>query len=674
MSTGIFSIGITGMNAAQLGLVTTEHNIANATTPGYNRQRIIQGSNIPLMTGAGAVGQGTHVSTIERMYSTFLTGQVNRSQSNVSELQSYYAEISQIDNMLADANSGLSPALQDFFKSVQQMSASPSSLPTRQGVVSSAEAMVSRLHGLENRLSELAESVNGQMTSVVGTINSYAQQVASLNQRIVIAQSSSGQPANDLLDARDQLINELNKLIKVEVNEDPSGAYNVFIGTGQQLVVGAQATQLVSLASEADPERMVIGLRTVGGATQELPENVIVGGELGGLVRFRNESLDPAFNQLGRVTASMALTFNAQHALGQDLQGNVTGDANFVGDFFTLSAPRVVGNARNDPASPVVSASFTAPAHNGENFYTDLTDSDYQLNFDGANFTLTRLSDNKTWTDVDIAGINGQLATDPQGFTLSATAGAFAAYDSFLIQPTRLATRDVAVDARIASDPRLLAAAAPTRVSAGVGNAGRMTIGQGSVSTGYSLANLPVNLTASGADLSGFPVGLTVTAQYSDGTSQAFAAGSVDLLAGTATLKSISFDGMSFDVTGSPAVGDTFILGRNTSANGVSDGRNVLLLGKLQQQKTVSGGTANYQASYAQLVSDNGNRTREAEVTLDAQQALLEQAQSAREALSGVNLDEEAANLIRYQQAYQASAKMLEIGSRLFDTLLSIAN
>lgn len=670
MSTGIYSIGITGMNAAQLGLVTTEHNISNATTPGYNRQRTVQASNVPILTGAGAVGQGTHVETIERLYNKFLTNQVDTSQTNVSELNSYYSEISQIDNMLADTNSGLSPALQDFFKGIQQVSASPSSLSARQSLISSAESMVSRLHGLENRLSDLAESVNGQIGSVVGTINSYAQQIANLNQRIISAQSTIGQPANDLLDKRDQLVSELNKLIKVDVTEESNGSYNVFIGTGQQLVVGSQVMQLTATAAESDPERIVVGIKSVGGNVQELPENLVVGGQLGGLIRFRSEALDPAFNQLGRVTATLALTYNAQNALGQDLQGNIDGDPNFVANFFTLPDPKVVANSNNNAASPDVTATLTPAAFNGTNFYTDLTDSDYRLDVDTlGNLTLTRLNDNKTWVDTSIAGLNTQLATDPQGFTLGASAGAFSAYDSYLIRPTREASRNIDIDARVASDPRLVAAAAPIRTTAAVANTGRMTIGQGSVTTGYTTLNLPTVATANATQLTGF-VG-NVTATYSDGTVQTLA-GAADLNVGAATLKKISFDGLTFDISGTAAVGDSFTFARNTAANGVSDGRNALLLGKLQQQNTVSGGTANYQTSYAQLVSDNGNRTKEAQVTADAQQALLEQAQAARESLSGVNLDEEAANLIRFQQAYQASAKMLEIGAKLFDTLLSI--
>jgi len=163
MSTGIYSIGISGLQAAQVALLTTEHNVTNANTPGYTRQRVIQASNVPIMTGAGAIGQGAHVETVSRMYDRFLTGQVNQAQTNVSELDAYYDQISQIDNMLADANAGLSPALQAFFSGVQQVAADPSSLPARQTMVASAQTLVTRYQNMDTRLQALADEECGRM-------------------------------------------------------------------------------------------------------------------------------------------------------------------------------------------------------------------------------------------------------------------------------------------------------------------------------------------------------------------------------------------------------------------------------------------------------------------------------------------------------------------------------
>ncbi|MDQ5917579.1 MAG: flagellar hook-associated protein 1, partial [Pseudomonadota bacterium] len=288
MSSGLFSVGLTGLRAAQLGLLTTEHNISNASTPGYSRQRIVQSTNSPILTGAGFVGQGTSVSTIERLYSQTLVNQVNAAQSNVGELDKYYTQIKQIDNMLADPNSGLSPALQDFFRGVQAVAANPASLSSRQAMISSAQSLTTRFQSMETRMNELYEGVGAEITTTVGSINSYAQQVAELNQRIILAQASGDLPANDLLDQRDQLVTELNELVEVSTRVDSDGSYSVFYGNGQQLVIGNQVTKLVAQASAEDLTRIVVAVDTPSGA-QELPESLITGGSLAGLLKFRSE-------------------------------------------------------------------------------------------------------------------------------------------------------------------------------------------------------------------------------------------------------------------------------------------------------------------------------------------------------------------------------------------------
>ena len=200
MGTGLLSSAVSGMQSAQIGLQTAQHNISNQNTLGFNRQRIVQASNTAMLTGAGFIGQGAHVSTVERMYDQFLNTQVNRAQTTTSELETYYTQISQIDNMLADANSGVSSALQDFFKGVQQVAANPAQLSARQSMVSSAEALVARFQGMGNRLEQMYQDINGQISTQVASVNSYATQIAELNQRITIAQSSINQPPNDLMD------------------------------------------------------------------------------------------------------------------------------------------------------------------------------------------------------------------------------------------------------------------------------------------------------------------------------------------------------------------------------------------------------------------------------------------------------------------------------------------
>lgn len=680
MSTGIYSIGISGIAAAQLNLLATEHNVVNANTPGYTRQRAVQATNIAVNTGAGSIGQGVHVQTIERMYDRYLTGQVNSAQTSLSGIDAYYSEIKQIDNLLADPSAGLTPALQDFFSGVQQVASNPSLVSARESMISSATTLVNRFHSLDTRLSEISDEVNGKIQDAVSSINSYATEIADLNQRIIISESSYGQPANDLLDQRDSLINELNKLIKVTTNTNSNGSFNVFIGSGQQLVVGNQAMKLTANAASADPERIVVGLQTAGGGSLELPEKLVNGGELGGLITFRNETLDRVTNELGRMAASVALTFNAQHALGQDLLGNASGDAAFNADFFSVTGivPTVSANTHNT-GSLAVSAQLVDPPPYGPelsdgNFYTNLTTSDYRLVFNGGtSYTLTRLSDNTAFPLTATAPATLSLASE--GLSLSLGAGAGVAGDSYLIQPTRNAAKNISVNPVIAADPRTVAAAVPFRTSATDTNKGSGAISAGKTVPGFDVgllrtndvtitytAGAPSQLSFAGLvapndqltiKLPGSPEGAPVPSPvtYTQGMT-------------------ISVAGMSFTLTGQPNNGDTFKLSLNSA--GVADGRNALALGQLQTKNTMVGAKATFQGAYAQMVASNGIKTRELKVTGEAQQAVLDQAQASRDALSGVNLDEEAANLIRFQQAYQASAKLLEVGKTLFDTVLQL--
>ncbi len=705
MGSGIYGIGISALTTAQMALVTTDHNIANAHTPGYSRQRTIQSTNVSLYSGAGSFGQGVHVDTVQRQYDQYLTDQVNGAQARVGEVEGYYNQIKQIDNLLADPTAGLSPALQDFFTGVQAVVANPALLSSRQSMISGAQSMVTRFKTIESRLSELAAEVNGKIRDSVDLINSYTSQIGSLNQQIALAEGAYGQPPNDLMDKRDALVADLNKYIKVSVTVDTTGTYSLFVGSGQQLVLGSQVMTMSSIASSADSEKIAVGLSTPGGGTLEMPDSLITGGQLGGLLKFRTESLDRATNELGRVAATMALTFNAQHALGQDLLGRANGDAGFNGNFFQMTdmQPGVKPySVNNNAGAPVLTAAFVNPPPFGPqradgNYYTTLKTSDYNLTALAApagQYLLVRLSDNTQWTDT-LANLSTMTQAN-EGFSLN-LAGADAVGNSYLIQPTRNAARNIAVNSMIAADPRNIAAALPFRTAATATNTGAAKISAGtgvpgfdtvSNTTGFNTAWLPaggLTMTYSStapASISFTGVAAGQTIYYKD--PNAVPATELSLVAPAVPPVSIPYSpgmiisvaGMSFSIAGQPNDGDSFAVTRNTSAT--TDGRNGLSLGKLQTQNTTSGdpaqnkGSATMQTAYAEMVSANGTKTRELKTTFDAQSAVLAQSQKNRDATSGVNLDEEAANMIRFQQSYQAAAKIIEVGKSLFDTLLNI--
>ncbi|MDR3352748.1 MAG: flagellar hook-associated protein FlgK [Zoogloeaceae bacterium] len=659
----LLNTGLTALSTAQLGMRTAQHNIANANTPGYSRQAILQATNAAMFTGSGYVGQGVHVETIRRSYSDVLTRQVNMAQSKSSELDTHYAMISRIDSLLADSNSGISPVLAGFFQGVQDVAANPGLVSARQSMVSSAQVLANRFQILDDRLVQLAAETNTQIHSSVELVNTYSARIADLNIQISML-ASTGQPPNDLQDERDQLVLELNKLIRVSTVIDSDGNMNVFAGMGQQVVVGSSAIPLEARPSEANPEQWVIAQKN----GMELPTSYFDGGSIGGLLAFRNEALTQTNNTLGQLAASIALTVNAQHALGQDLLGNSKSDADFVADFFRISAPKSTANARNTGMGSVADFHFLPSTLSPEgNYYTQLTGSNYAVQFDtGGSFTVTRLADNAL-----VASGSEGTAEEFDGLSLNFAAG-HAKGDRYLLQPTCEVGRNLTVNQEIVGDVRKIAAASPVRTETGE-NIGAATISAGEiVDANYVRPASPIILeydegppgelqlaSGSGSPTSVLVNGTAVTYPFS------FSYNSGD---------EITIDGFRFTITGTPADGDTFRIAANTG--GLADSRNIVRIGALQTQETMNGdstkGLATFQVAYAQLVSDIGSRTKSVAVNGDAQRVVLEQSIAARDSVAGVNLDEEWANIMQYQLSYQAAARMMDTVSKMFDVIINI--
>lgn len=661
MGNGVLNIGISGINAAQAGLVTTGHNITNASTPGFSRQQTVQGTNIPVYSGVGYYGQGTNVQTIKRSYNTYLEQQVLTANARFQELNTYYEQVKQIDDLFGDPTAGLSPSIQDFFKGVQSVAASATSIPARQSMLSQSEALVARFQTLNTRIEELRNQVGGEIEGTVVEINSLAKQLGELNQRIIYAANlGAGQPPNDLLDQRAELVSQLNDQVRVTAIPNDDGSLNIFIGNGQPLVVRSDVATLRAQPSREDVSRIAVAITLPTGGGQELPDSAFSGGKLSGLLNFRRESLDEVQNGLGRLAIGITETFNAQHRLGQDLDGTLGLD------YFTPLAGRAIyPNSPPNAGTALIDVPITNVAN--------LTTSDYSLTYTAANtFQLVRKSDGQVWTAsgaTPAAGLAAVLAAAPaQGFSMTLS-GTPAVGDSFSIQPTRAGADQFAVAIK---DPRLIAAAAPIRASATNANSGTGSISQGVVSDTTNLAPppalpLPATLTFNAGTVSGFPAGFPITVTQVDGTVVNYpGGGSITYSDGA----QIAFGGISVAISGVPKNGDTFTVERNPG--GVSDSRNAVLLGALQQAKTLVGGSASYGSTYAQLVAEIGAQTREVQVTSESQKVVAERARDAQQALSGVNLDEEAANLIRYQQAYQAAGKVMQIASSLFDEILAL--
>ena len=631
MGIDILSVGISGLAAAQAGLATAGHNIANATTPGFHRQRILQATQFAQFSGSGYFGAGVKVNNVVRSYDQFLDAQVNSASSQREFFNTYSTQIQQIDNVLANTSTGLSPTLNSFFNAVNAAVANPSS-SSRQALLSQGNILSAQFQSLNSRISESRASINAQVSSNVDQINSLASQIASLNQQIAVSPGGQSIQPNDLLDQRDQAISDLNKLVKTNSVKQSDGSINIFIGNGQTLVVGSETQQLVAAPLASNPSDYGVAVKTAAGLSPIGSDLLSSGGSLGALLTYREQSLDPAQNALGRIGIALAQTFNNQHQLGQDANGNIGGK------FFNVGTPNTIANTDNT-STAVVAASISN--------VSALTTSNYQVNFDGSNYHVTRLSD----------GSSTSFSTLPQtvdGVAISIS-GTPAAGDSFLIQPTRNGASGISV---AITDPALIALGTPVIASANNSNTGTGVAGDITVNGPPPVnANLRQTVTLTFGSSSTFDVSGTGTGNP---TGVTYTAG------GT-----ITYNGWTFKITGTPKAGDTFTISANTG--GTLDTRNGSLLAGLQTQNTIAG-SVSYQGAYSQLVTSVGTKTQEVQSQFNASDTLTTQATDLQQSFSGVNLDEEAGDLVKFQQLYQASGQVIATASKLFDTLLQVAS
>ena len=635
----LFSIGLSGLNTAQNALTTTGHNFANSATEGYSRQNTIVASAGGQYTSQGFYGFGSNTTTVIRVYDEFLTGQLRGATSASASLAAYSDQIAQIDNLLADQKGGLAPLMQKFFAAVQAVADTPADPAARQGMLSAGQALVGQVRSASNYFKQLQAGVNEQVGTAVTQVNAYTKQIANLNQEITrLKAASGGQPPNDLLDQRDQAVAELTKLVGAKVVVQDSGTYNVFVGNGQPLVMGNESYDLKAVTSAADPDRTVVAYSLPNGSVYESQPGAITGGSLGGLLQFRTESLDAAQSAIGRLSLAIGQSFNAQHKLGIDLNGAIGTD------MFALGGATAIPNANNTVKTTVATAKIANASA--------LTTSDYKLQFDGTNYTLTRLSDNQqVVTPVPAGGASYPLQFSADGFTVEINA-AMGTNDSFTIQPTRNAATgfDMAI-----SDPARIAAASPAHVEAGALNKGSGTASLSNVAPGYSLLSGPI------------------TAKF-DGTKYVFSDANGPLASQPAPVSNGSntdytLNGLTFSFGGTPKAGDTFTLVSNAGA--VKDNGNMLALAKLQNAKTI-GGVSSFSEGYAQLVNDVGTRAKSVKIASASQDSITTQIKTAQQSVSGVNMDEETVSMLRFQQLYQANARVIQTAGTLFDTIIGI--
>ncbi len=623
---------VSGLMAFRTAMAITSHNVANVNTPYYSRQRVELGTPSPEQQSYGYLGRGVDIQGITRAYDEFLMKQLRGHGSGVSQYDTLNNLTGQMSALLGDTEVGLTPDLEKFFGALQDLANSPASIPARQVFLDEARTLTTRVQDIDSALTGLRDSVNTGIRNTVTTINDLTAGIAKINQDIAQATKSPTNPPNDLLDNRDRLLMDLSKLVGIQVVAQDNGGINVFMGSGQPLVVGNNAYRLEAAQSGFDPRELTV--RMEGQAQGGDLERYITGGELGGYFEFRRTILNPAQDGLGLLAMGLAETFNAQHAKGMNLDGE-TGVA-----LFATRSPKVWANSANQST-----ATFNATLIDS----TALVRSDYEIRYDGANYSAVRLSDQKTLlAGGDLATLNTELNKDGLSLTLS---GSPTAGDRFLIQPTRQGSASFEL---LVSDPRKVAAAAPITTSAATSNLGTGGISSGTVVDSNN-ANLLNSVTIEFTAVDQFTVTDTIT---NDSFTQAY-----DSVNGT----TVSYNGWEITLSGNPQAGDTFEVKNNIG--GIGDNRNALELVKLEIKPQLMGGN-DYRGVYAQMIAEVGAQGRRVESTLRSQEALLAQAEFSRESVSGVSLDEEAANLVRFQQAYEASAQMIQTANAIFKTLL----
>ncbi|EWC41006.1 flagellar hook-associated protein FlgK [Stutzerimonas stutzeri] len=672
----LMSIGLSGLAASKTQLSITGHNISNVNTPGYSRQDASQATRSPQFSGAGYIGSGTTLVDVRRSYSDFLTSQLRSSTSLNSDVAAYKSQIDQLDSLLAGSTTGITPSLQSFFSALQTAAEDPANIPARQLVLAEAEGLARRFNTVYDRLSEQNDFTNKQMSAVTDQVNRLAGSIGSLNEAIAVASANGKQP-NDLLDARDEAVRQLSTYIGVTVVPQDDSSFNIFIGSGQPLVVGSSVSRLEVVPGQGDPNRHEV--QFVSGGSRQGITSQITGGELGGLIRYREEVLDSTMNSLGRLALAVSDQVNTQLGEGLDLKGQV-GSALF-GDYNTeaLAKLRVNAFVGNSSAQPMLNVTDTG----------QLTTSDYLMEYDGSSYKVRRLSDNQLMAvtespagTLSIADRNGV----GQGFQVVLGSPAPAAGDKFSLQPTRRGATDIAA---VLDQADQLAFAAPVRAESELQNAGTGVMTQPDMVSAPS----PISITAL-QDMFG-STGATLTFTEPDTLSISGGTAGFRQVDNATTPPTVTFvssvtitPGQSnslvigdadyqfeFSLSGTPKNNDQFDIAFNQS--GVSDNRNALKLVDLQTKQTVgvdstvNGSGFSFTDGYGELVERVGTLTAQARMDSEATGAVLKQATDNRDSLSAVNLDEEAANLIKFEQYYNASAQIIQVARSLFDTLIS---
>ncbi|AVE04952.1 flagellar hook-associated protein FlgK [Pseudomonas sp. R11F] len=674
----LLSIGMSGLNASQGSLSVLSNNIANVNTPGYSRQQTTQNASANNQYGGVFIGSGTTLADVRRIYNDFLGAAYQSSTALNSDATAYAGQAAAIDKTLSDKSTGMSAALSAFFSSLQTAAATPSDVSARQLLVTSAQTLSNRFNSISTQLTQQKEGINSQLGTLSDQVNKLTSSIASLNNQITTAQGSSTSAPANLLDARNEAVRSLNELIGVTATEK-NGQFSITTGTGQSLVEGNIANTISAVPSKTDNSQYTIQLNM--GDTKMDIGSVISGGSIGGLLRYRSDVLMPAINDLGRIAIATADSVNTQ--LGQGLDLNSDFGSSLFSDINTAAtiAQRSQAAAGNSAGSGNLNVTITDTSK--------LSTFDYKVTFTSGNLYNVVRSDGKAMGSFDTT------TTPPpviDGFTLALNgAGPVAAGDSFKVSPTATGASNIGVQLK---DPNKLAFAAPL-----AGNASKTNTGAGTFTPPTLTVPIDINGGAATAQLrtgieNSMPVKMVFGKPAADGTqpytvsdAQGNPIGTGSIIPGQGNKISINvpmrdatgalIPGKSFNfdttVAGTPANGDSTTFSFNSGAT--SDGRNAQQLLGLQTKATVGAVDGNAGVSLvsanSRLVSQVGSKAAQANTDTTATGALLAANKAASNSVSQVNLDEEAGDMIKFQQYYTASSQIIKAAQETFSTLIN---
>ena len=646
----ILNIGTQALQANQIALQTAGNNIANVNTQGYSRQTVVFQTVEGQFTGGGYVGKGVNVSTIQRNFSEFLTRQATLATSTQSADTVRADKLKQLEGLFNGGASGLGASISNMLNAFSDVASAPTDLTARTVVLTRVDETAARMRSASQQLDDLQMGVSQELSQKVTSINSLAQSIADVNTQIARA-NGSGQPPNDLLDRRDQLVRNLNQYVQTTSIPATDGTVGIFIGGSQALVLGSTVSPVSLVQDFGGLTSNKLALNR-NGQQIVLDENTLGGGEVPGLLRFQNTDLVEGRNLLGRLTMSVTTEMNSQHALGLDLNGNVGGNIFSPTTFSNQNVLIPTAPSTLNAGATSLSLSINDP--------TKFTASDYAVNFTSATVgSITRKSDGVI-TAFDFAVTNPVVL---DGFNITKGAGAAAAGDRFLLKPFSTSAGTIQ---RQFSTPNALAVASPVVGQMGPANTGSLQ--QTSLlARSNPPALAPVTLKFTGSNTftrsDELPVPNATTFVYTPGTP----------IEGT-TPPTSPLSQWSLTLQGSPKAGDTVTVSNSKvlDAAGVINLKlnagNANAMMNLRDMPLFDG--AALTDGYAGLIAQIGIRGQSANYAADTSTNIAANLEKARTGVSGVNLDEEAAKLLQFQQAYQASAKMIQISQSIFDTLL----